>query len=96
MELDKLLQTLDGIEVELTTRGILYICDLSDEGIEVKHSIQFESSFDALNAYANTRNPESQLITGETYDELIKNNYLLYSTAGEEAVGIVLIKKKLN
>ena len=30
------------------------------------------------------------------YDELIKNNYLLYSTAGEEAVGIVLIKKKLN
>lgn len=78
MELDKLLQTLDGIDIELTTRGILYICDLSEESIEVKHSIQFESSFDALNAYANTRNPESQLITGKTYDELIKNIHTLH------------------
>ena len=85
MELDKLLQTLDGIEVELTTRGILYICELSDEGIEVGRSIQFESSFDALNAYANTRNPESQLITGETYDELIKNMHTLHGMMKKES-----------
>jgi hypothetical protein len=85
MESDKLLQTLDGIDVELTTRGILYICDPSEKSIEVKHSIQFESSFDALNAYANTRNPESQLITGETYDELIKNMHTLHGMMGKES-----------
>ena len=85
MESDKLLQTLDGIDVELTTRGILYICDLSEKSIEVKHSIQFESSFDALNAYANTRNPESQFFTGETYDELIKNMHTLHGMMGKES-----------
>jgi len=85
MELDKLLQTLDGIEVELTTRGILYICELSDESIEVERSIQFESSFDALNAYSNIPNPESQLITGKTYDELIKNMHTLHGMMKKES-----------
>ena len=85
MESDKLLQTLDGIEVELTTRGILYICKLSKIDIKVKGSIQFEYSFDALNAYANTRNPESQLITGETYDELIKNMHTLHGMMEKES-----------
>ena len=30
------------------------------------------------------------------YNELTKNNYLLCFAAGEKAVGIVIIKKKLN
>ncbi len=85
MVADKLLRTSDNIDVELETRGILYICHLSNDGIEVKQSIQFESSFDALNAYANTRNPESQLITGKTYDELIKNMHTLHVMMKKES-----------
>ena len=85
MEANKMLQTLDGNDVELTTRGILYLCDLSDNGLQVIKSVQFESAFDALNAYSNIPNPESQLITGKDYDDLIKNMHSLHGMMQKES-----------
>ena len=56
-----------------TTRGIVYLCDYNskDETIKVIREVMFDNTFDALNFYANTRNPESHIATGETYDELL-------------------------
>ena len=85
MEANRMLQTLDGNDVELTTRGILYLCDLSDNGLQVIKSVQFESAFDALNAYSNIPNPESQLITGKDYDDLIKNMHSLHGMMQKES-----------
>ena len=85
MEANKMLQTLDGNDVELTTRGILYLCNLSDSGLQVIKSVQFESAFDALNAYSNIPNPESQLITGKDYDDLIKNMHSLHGMMQKES-----------
>jgi len=85
MEANKMLQTLDGNDVELTTRGILYLCNLTDGGLQVIKSVQFESAFDALNAYSNIPNPESQLITGKDYNDLIKNMHSLHGMMQKES-----------
>jgi len=63
------MRTLDGKDIAPSTRGVLYICDLTGDDLEVRHSIQFKSSSDALIAYAEIPNPESQLAMGNTKDE---------------------------
>lgn len=70
------LKTIDGKDIELTTRGIVYLCRFTrnPNRLDVVQSIQFSSASWALNAYSNIPNPESQLIIGKTYNELIKAN----------------------
>ncbi len=62
-----------GAAIPEKTRGILYLCeyDYDKETIKVVREIICESSFMALELYANIRNPESQLVQGKTYDDLI-------------------------
>ena len=79
------LKTANGIDVELSTRSILYLCHLNDEGIKVVHSIQFKSKYQGFEAYSEIRNPESQLITGATYDELITNMHKLHSCMNNQS-----------
>ena len=67
------LQTFLGNDIPLNTRGILYLCDYDPIALTltVDHELLFTSAFEALEAYANVPNPESQLVTGKDYNELI-------------------------
>ena len=59
-------------EIPIETRAVLYICKVNPKKltIEVIQSILFDRILWALEAYANIRNPESQLVTAKSYDEL--------------------------
>jgi hypothetical protein len=74
----KELQTILGTEVPISTRGILYLCILKNHKLTVVRELFFTSGWEAMNAYANIPNPESQLVTGKTYDELIKALHILH------------------
>lgn len=68
--------TVLGTEIDENIRGILYLCEFNRKELSLKvtNEILFESAFIALEAYANIPNPESQLITGKTYEELLLAN----------------------
>jgi len=72
------LQTILGTDIPITTRGIFYACYFNGDTIIVIGEKLFDSAFEALEAYANIPNPESQMVSGETYDELIKNLHRLH------------------
>jgi hypothetical protein len=75
------LKTKLGTDIPLNIRGIFYLCDFrygSNPTLTVVNEALFESGFDALNLYANTRNPESQLVTGKSYNDLISNLHILH------------------
>ncbi len=53
------------------TRGLLYICkfDYKHKVLDVQYAIPFTDVFTALQNYVNIPNPESQLVTGGTYED---------------------------
>ena len=61
------MKTFLGTEIHESTRGIVYLCmyNYTNKTISVVRAIQFDNGFDALNAYANIPNPESQLPSGK-------------------------------
>lgn len=61
-----------GIKIPENVRGILYICNLTEEGLDVCGESFYTSQYEALQAYGNIPNPESQVMTGKTYEELIQ------------------------
>lgn len=64
-----------GTEVPLDARAILYLCELTKRPelrLKVRAEGIFKSQSAGLEAYANIHNPESQLVLGNTFDELIK------------------------
>mgnify|MGYP003659601535 CR=1 FL=1 len=67
----KELQTELGKDIPLDTRSILYLCELENDILVVKKELFFTTYMEGLDAYANIRNPASQLIEGKTYDDLI-------------------------
>lgn len=75
-----------GKDIPTTTRGILYLCELNRKSktLTVEREILFDNSLSALNAYANIPNPESQLVTGKTYDELINELNTLHECMKRE------------
>jgi hypothetical protein len=77
----KELQTLLGTDIPTNIRGILYICRFSSTtpSITVIGEKLCEDAGLALMYFANTPNPESQLITGKTYDDLIKNLHRMHA-----------------
>jgi hypothetical protein len=68
-------QTILGTKIPLNTRGIVYFGTFNRESLEliITEEKFFDTPFKALNCYANTYNPPSQLVSGGTYDELISN-----------------------
>jgi len=77
----KELQTRSGKEIPLNIRGILYLCnyDRTNTTIKVVKELMFTEAFTALNAYSNIPNPESQLVIGKDYNELIKRLHKLHA-----------------
>jgi hypothetical protein len=78
--MDTSLQTILGTDIPLSTRGILYLCqyDYKNKTLTVINEALFDDAFTALNYYANIPNPESQLVQGKTYDELIERLLILH------------------
>ena len=63
-----------------TTRGIIYLCEYNYKlkTIRVLLEIQYKKASDALDAYANTPNPESQLAMGNSKEAFEKELTLLH------------------
>jgi hypothetical protein len=74
------MKTLLEKEIPENIRGIVYLChfDYQSLTLTVQKEIQCQESFVALTLYAEIPNPESQLVMGGTYDELIKELELLH------------------
>lgn len=73
------LKTIGGQDIKQSTRGILYLCDMNfkEKTFQVVGEAQFDSSFDALNAFANIPNPESQVVLAgkeNTFNHMIKEH----------------------
>lgn len=66
-----MIKTFLGKNIPIDTKGILYLCKYNGTSIKVLEEIFFNKEFDALNAYANIPNPESQLMIGKTYGRLV-------------------------
>ena len=66
------MDTILGTKVKEGCKGVLYLCELDYENktLKVHHEMFYTSIFGAIEAYANIPNPESQLVTGKTYEDL--------------------------
>jgi len=64
-----------GKEVPRNTRSVLYLCDYNNDrnSIEVKRELFYSDEFSGLEAYSNIHNPESQLASGGSFEELCKD-----------------------
>jgi len=74
-------------EIAPTTLAILYLCEYkyNPPSIIVAREIQFNDPHAALNAYANIPNPESQLASGNTQEELFKELEQLHKNLTDPA-----------
>ena len=75
------MKTFTGKEINKETRGILYLCNYNREEqvITVLREIQFISAFDALQAFANIPNPESQMASGKDKEAFEKDLSTLHT-----------------
>ena len=69
-----LFKTIDKKDIPISTRGILFLCalDFEHKKIKIIKELVYDDASEALNAYANIHNPESQLIDARTFQELIE------------------------
>ena len=67
--------------IKADTLGILYLCkyEYNPPSIIVVREIQFDNTFDAIVAYSEIRNPESQVATGYNQVQLFKELEQLHS-----------------
>ena len=73
-----------GTTIPETTRGIVYLCEFKDMTLTVTNEILCDNEGVAINLYAEIPNPESQLVMGKTYEELISNLELLHKNMTNE------------
>jgi len=66
------MKTILGTEIPKGIRGVVYLChyNRSKPSITVLKEILCQKAGEALNLYANIRNPESQVALGATYEDL--------------------------
>ena len=66
------MRTILGSNIPLDIRGVLYLCEYRREVPELKvvRIMLFMNASNALEAYANIPNPESQLAIGKTREQL--------------------------
>ena len=69
------MKTFTGQDMPDEARGIVYIClyNHKESTIEVLRSIICSTAGSALDIYANTPNPESQMAMGKTQEEFEKD-----------------------
>ena len=79
------MKTFLGTEIPPEIRGILYLChyDHKVNTITVGREMLFTRAFDALEAYANIRNPESQMAGGGTKEEFEKDLESLHTNLND-------------
>ena len=65
------MKSLLGHDIPENIRGILFICKFDGESIEVVRERMYNCPFKTVNAYANTPNPESHMVSGETHEEML-------------------------
>ena len=67
-------------------RAALYLCryDKEEKTIKVVHEILFEEPFDALQAYCNIPNPESQMASGATHEAFKEELKVLHDKLNDE------------
>ena len=67
-------------DIAETTLAILYLCQYNyeDKTILVCRAIQFDNEFDALQAYANIPNPESQMASGNNKESFERELWKLH------------------
>lgn len=74
IKMDQKLRTFNGTLIPETTRAVLYLCDFSDrKTLKINSTICFSSISEGTIVYSEIPNPESQLITGKTFEELTTN-----------------------
>lgn len=75
-----------GTTIPPEARGVLYLCKYNFKTYEIKveREIFFANAVDALQAYANIPNPESQLATGKTYRDLLEEVSKLHANLDSE------------
>jgi len=81
-----LLKTVEGKDIPIKTRGILFLCALNvqEKKIKIIKELLYDSAFDALNAYSNIHNPESQIVQAGTFQELIERKKRLLDNMKDE------------
>jgi hypothetical protein len=76
------MKTLLGTKIPENILGVFYVCnyvaDHMDPTIDVAAEVLFEDPGAALNAFAETPNPESQLATGATHDLMLRELEMLH------------------
>ena len=79
------MKTLLGTTINEDVRGILYICeyDYATKTIKPIKDLLFEEAWVALDRYAETPNPESQLVTGRSYFDLITKLDILHKSMSD-------------
>lgn len=61
-----------GKEIEPWVRGIVYVCDFSNRrDLKVIGELLFHDQLDALTAYSEIPNPESQIVLGKTHEDVL-------------------------
>jgi hypothetical protein len=67
------MEKLEHDHVPLDSKAILYLCDFTCDplNIEIRNALSYPTISGGFDAYANIANPESQLVYGETRDELL-------------------------
>lgn len=75
------LKTWLGEEILEEIRAVLYLCeyDYKTKTIKVVREMLFVSGFDALQAYANIPNPESQMASGKDQESFEKELVQLHA-----------------
>ena len=69
------MKTFLGAEIPKATRGLVYLCnyDHRTKTMKVVRTLLFANGSNALNAYANIPNPESQLAMGNDRESFEKD-----------------------
>lgn len=79
------LKTILGTDIPTSTRGIVYLCTLKGDTLTVDREIVCDDAYTALQFYANIPNPESQMVSSETFDGLIAELIKLHENINNPA-----------
>lgn len=66
------METKLGTDIEPWVRGVVYLCDFSDRtNLRVTGELLFYNHLDALTAYSEIPNPASQIVIGQSYEDIL-------------------------
>jgi hypothetical protein len=76
----QLAKTILGTEIPENTRGIVYLCQFNYDNMSIKvvNEILCDTVMKAMNLYASIPNPESQVVVGRTYADVITSLIVLH------------------